>query len=102
MPAVRTAIESVNFKQVPNGCVYRAPSYWMFGPARHYLANEAQMAEIVAVLTPRRPILFQSLLWIAFTLMVAAGGAAVWVYTGDSEPTSKDIFAWAIIVIVEV
>jgi hypothetical protein len=87
VPEVRTTIESINFKQVPDGYVYRAPSRWLFGPARHYLANEAQKAAIVAVLTPRRPILFQSILWIAFTSMVAAGGGIVWACTGDSDPT---------------
>jgi hypothetical protein len=55
MPEVRTAIESINFKQVPGGYVYRAPSHSMFRPARHYLAKETQKAEIVAILTPRRP-----------------------------------------------
>lgn len=93
---------AVLFKPVPGGFTYRAPGRWLFGPARYYLVDEAQKAEIIAVQTPRRPILFQILLWTTFLLMVAAAGVIVWVATGDNEPTTRDMFIWIIILAVEV
>ena len=59
------------FKPVPGGYVYCAPDR-VFGPSRCYLVNEAQKAEIIALTTPRRPILWQVMLWLVFTLFVLA------------------------------
>lgn len=102
MSEASASIEAVNFKQVPGGYVYRAPNRWMFGPVRHYLANEAQKAEIIAILTPRRPVLKQMMLWIALVLMVAAAGTVVWACTGHDDPTAADIFVWVVLVIFEI
>ena len=52
------------FKQVPGGYVFRAPNPWIFGRADHYLVSQPQQDEIVAILTPRRPIL-AVILWVA-------------------------------------
>ena len=35
------------FKQVPGGYVFRAPSPWMFGRARHYYLTHAQKEELL-------------------------------------------------------
>jgi hypothetical protein len=102
MPEVRTSIDAIVFKPIPGGYFYPAPNRRMFGAARYYLTDEAQKAAILAILTPRRPILFQCLLWIAFTMMVAAGGAIVWACTGHDDPTPGDIVIWVGIVVVEV
>lgn len=39
-------MEQVAFKPVPEGYIYRAPNPWLFGPARYYLINENQKAEL--------------------------------------------------------
>ena len=50
-------VRSLLFKQVADGYVFRAPNPRVFGPTDHYLVNEAQRDEIVAIITPRRPLL---------------------------------------------
>jgi hypothetical protein len=102
MSEASAAIEAINFKRVPGGYVYRAPNRRMFGPVRHYLTNEAQKAEIIAIHTPRRPVLQQTMLWLALVLMVAAAGTLVWAFTGHDDPTAADIFIWVVLVIVEI
>jgi hypothetical protein len=98
----RNSPVAVLFKPVPGGYTYRAPGRWAFGPACYYLVNEAQKTKIIAVQTPRRPIVLQILLWTTFLLMVAAAGTIVWATTGDNEPTSRDMFFWVIIVVIQV
>jgi hypothetical protein len=97
-----TSVESINFKQVPGGFVFRAPSTWLFGRANHYLATETQKHEIVAILAQRRPVLFLTMLWLILCLMVAAACLAVWAYTGHDTPTTLDIAVMIAIVAVEV
>jgi hypothetical protein len=102
MPEDRAVLESISFKPVPGGFVYRAPRPWLFGPTRHYLISESQKAEISAIMTPRRPILFQLALWMAFSFMVAAAGGIVWAFTGHREPTAVDVVAMVALIVVEV
>jgi hypothetical protein len=102
MPEGRAVLESISFKPVPGGFIYRAPKPWLFGPTRHYLTSESQKAEISAIMTPRRPILFQLALWMAFSLMVAAAGGIVWAFTGHREPTAVDVVAMVALIVVEV
>jgi hypothetical protein len=40
--------ENIFFKRVPTGWVFQAPSPWLFGRGRYYLASETQRAEIIA------------------------------------------------------
>ena len=102
MPEGRAVLESISFKPVPGGFVYRAPKPWLFGPTRHYLTSESEKAEISAIMTPRRPILFHVALWMAFSLMVAAACGIVWAFTGHGEPTAADVIAMLALVAVEV
>jgi tetratricopeptide (TPR) repeat protein len=66
---------AVLFKQVPGGYVFRAPNPKVFGRSPHYLVDEAQRDEIVAIMVPRRPI-FLLVAWIA-GFVLAVGTAAV-------------------------
>jgi hypothetical protein len=45
--------ETTMFKEVPEGFVFRAPNPWVFGRARFYLANAAQKAELLSIVTAR-------------------------------------------------
>ena len=40
--------ENIFFKRVLTGWVFQAPSPWLFGSRRYYLASETQRAEIIA------------------------------------------------------
>jgi hypothetical protein len=88
------------FKPVPGGYVYCAPDR-VFGPSRCYLVNEAQKAEIIALTTPRRPILWQVMLWLVFTLFVLATVLIMWAVTGHDDPTPADGLLIVLMVIVE-
>jgi hypothetical protein len=68
MSDYREPIVSTLFKPVPDGYVFRAPSPFVFGPARHYLVNEAQKATITAILMPPRPMLRSVALVVPLTL----------------------------------
>ena len=46
MSDYREPIVLTLFKPVSDGYVFRAPSPWVVGPARHYLVNEAQKTEL--------------------------------------------------------
>jgi peptidoglycan/LPS O-acetylase OafA/YrhL len=93
-------IASTIFKPVPGGYVYCAPD-WVFGSSRCYLVNEAQKAAIVAITTPRRPILWQIMLWLVFALLVVATALILWAYTGHDNPTDTDTVVIVIMAIVE-
>jgi len=84
----------VVFKTVPGGYVYRAPNAWLFGSRKHYLANEAQRAEIVAIFkTPT-----QVTVWVAFvsSIMVSAllaEAAALWLWAWLHNPALTGLSA---------
>jgi hypothetical protein len=48
------ADERVAFKRTADGYVFRAPSRWLIGPARHYLVDGARKDEIVLALADLR------------------------------------------------
>jgi hypothetical protein len=48
------ADERVAFKRTAGGYVFRAPSRWLIGPARHYLVDGARKDEIVLALADLR------------------------------------------------
>ena len=76
MSKVGDQIKFASFKQVPGGYVFRAPNPKVFGRSDHYLVDEAQRDQIVAIMTPRRPGLLLAA-WVGgYFLAVAAG--VVW------------------------
>ena len=48
------ADERVAFKRTAHGYVFRVPSRWLIGPARHYLLDGARKDEIVCALADLR------------------------------------------------
>lgn len=79
-------VRTLLFKQVAGGYLFRAPNPRVFGPTDHYLVNEQQRDEILAIMTPRRPVLLL-LAWIG-GLFVALGVLIVLMvaYVGDDYP----------------
>ncbi|SDR56000.1 hypothetical protein SAMN05519103_05259 [Rhizobiales bacterium GAS113] len=90
MSGYRDEIEASIFKRVPDGYVFRAPNPWVFGRARHHLASEAQKAEIMSIMVPRRPKLILAAVIVALLLFGAAAGAAGWALSGHDNPTAGD------------
>jgi hypothetical protein len=94
MTDIRNSIESRRFKPVPGGFVFQAPNPWVFGASRHYLLNAAQKSEILARMTPRRPILIGALVTMTVILWAVAMSALVWAFgSGHDDPTAKDMSA---------
>src|SRR6476661_1962446 len=62
--------ESALFKRVAGGHVFQAPNPWLFGQGSRYLVNDTQKAQLLAIATPRRPML---------RVAVMTAGIALWV-----------------------
>jgi hypothetical protein len=72
-------IEYSTFKKIADGCVFRAPALWLFGPSRQYLVNEAQKTEIARILKlkqPERPLLFGLFLGVMLVILTMAASHA--------------------------
>jgi len=62
-------MQELSFKPVAGGCLYRAPSPWLFGPARHYVVSKEQKATLA--------LHHRTMLRLAFWLIVMMGALAV-------------------------
>ena len=92
--------KSVMFKPVAGGWVYRAPNPWVFGDAPHYLVNDAQKAQIEAIIIPRRPVLFGAMLVAGIVAWVFALVGIVWAVSRHDDPTTTDVIAIAVLVAI--
>ena len=80
--------ETTMFKEVPEGFVFRAPHPWVFGRARFYLADAAQKAELLSIITARS----QAIFWIALIGLIAATTALMAFASDHDDPTVVDAF----------
>lgn len=102
MTDTRTQIAATLFRPAPGGYVYREPYRWPFGEAPHYLVNADQKAALLAIIVPKRPVLWQVVLWSTLCLMVAIACVGLWLYTGHDNPTALDILAMFILTVAQV
>ena len=75
-------------KETPGGYLFRAPNPWLFGAGKHYLANEAQRAEILELgrfATPVYALVF-ALVIIACPPAVRSSSVFSRDTQGDSNP----------------
>jgi hypothetical protein len=100
MTDLRAQIEAVTFQPVPGGYLYREP-FRMSSKAQHYLVNDAQKAQIVALTMPSRPVLWQISLWCTLFAMVAIAWLVIWLYTGHDNPTVVDAIAMIVLTIAQ-
>jgi hypothetical protein len=90
----------VLFKPVTGGCVFQAPNPWVFGRSSRYLVTDAQKAELLAIITPRRRILRIAVITIAILLWAAMVATLVWAVSSHDEPTMRDGFAILALIVV--
>jgi hypothetical protein len=102
MTDTRTQIAATLFRPAPGGYVYREPYRWPFGEVPHYLVSADQKAALLAIILPKRPILWQVVLWSTLCLMVAIACVGLWLYTGHDNPTALDILALFILTVAQV
>jgi hypothetical protein len=78
------------FKAAPDGWVFRSPNPWVFGDTPHYLVNDAQKAQIEAIIAPRPRVIVAVLVagLVAWVLLLATG---MWAFSGHENPTPGDI-----------
>jgi hypothetical protein len=84
-------LKAATFKPVPGGWVFRAPNPWVFGDAPHYFVNDAQKAQIEALIFPRRPILFVILLVGGIFGWAIAVATFLWAFSGHENPSASDL-----------
>jgi len=76
----------------------RAPN--LFGPARDYLVNEIQKAEIIAMMITRRPILKRAVFVMVLVMWVMALASLVWLYgAGRDNPTPTDLVVMIVLMV---
>jgi len=99
--------KSIMFKRVTGGWVYRASTPWVlndaayylastpwvFGDAPHYLVNDAQKAQIEAIIIPRRPVLLGAIVLGGGFAWVLAVEALLGFFSEQSGPSSRDMVA---------
>ena len=94
-------IELARFKRVAGGYIFQAPNPWIFGRSSHYLVNDTQKAQLLAIITPRRPMLTVAVITAAIALWVVAVAAIVWVFgAGQDQPTGPEMIAMALLTVV--
>lgn len=79
------ARETLWFKQVPEGYVFGAPKPWIFGRRRFFLVDEAQKAQLLAVLTARSQSAALIMVILPFLAMFTASVAAIVFIAGDGD-----------------
>jgi hypothetical protein len=85
------SLKVATFKPVPGGWIYRAPNPWVFGDVPHYFVNEAQKAQIEALIVPRWPVLSVVLLLGGIFGWVIAVTTFLWAFSGHENPTTGDL-----------
>ncbi len=97
--------KSIMFKRVTGGWVYRASTPWVlndaayylvstpwiFGDAPHYFVNDAQKAQIEAIIIPRRPVLLGAIVFGGIFAWVLAVGALIGVFSGQNGLSSREM-----------
>ena len=100
MATASGGMKSALFKAVPRGWVFRSPNPWVFGDTPHYLVNDAQKAQIEAIVVPRRPAVVGALLIGALLAWAIAVATFMWAFTGPGDPTPGDIGLMIILIII--
>jgi hypothetical protein len=95
-----TEIEAVLFKPVAGGYLFQQANPWVFGPTRRYVVSETQKAALLAIVTPRRPVIYITLITAAILAWTAAIGGLLWAVTGHPDPTALDVVAWFALILV--
>jgi hypothetical protein len=95
-------IESVLFKRVAGGNVFQAPNPWVFGRTSRYLVSDAQKAALLAIITPRRPVLRIALITTVIVAWAGAAGVIVWALSSHREATAVDVLAIFALVLVPI
>jgi len=94
----RQLIAAAHSKPATGGSGLRAPN--LFGPARHYVVNEIQKADIIAMMITRRPFLKRAVFVMVLVMWVMALASLVWLYgAGRDNPTPTDLVVMIVLMV---
>ena len=94
-------MESVLFKRVAGGHIFQAPNPWIFGQSSRYLVNDTQKAQLLAIITPRRPMLRVAVITAGIVLWTVAVAAIVWAFSPEhDQPTGYEMVAMVVLIVV--
>jgi hypothetical protein len=92
--------KSAFFKKVPGGWIFRSPNPWVFGDTPHYLVNDAQKAQIAAIVVPRRPVVFAVMLVAGILVWAVVVSTFMWAFSGHEDPTLGDLAKMVVLIII--
>jgi len=95
-------IESVLFKRVAGGNVFQAPNPWVFGRTSRHIVSDAQKAALLAIITPRRPVLRIALITAVIVAWAGVAGVIVWALSSHKDATAADVLAIVALVLVPI
>jgi hypothetical protein len=99
MTTPTSTLESVLFRATSDGWVFRSPNPWMFGDTPHYLVNDAQKAQIEAIVAPKRPVLVVGLCIGGIIVWAALVATVIWAATGHQNPTADTVLMVVLILV---
>lgn len=88
------------FKAVSGGWVFRSPNPWLFGDTPHYLVDDAQKAQIEAILVPRRPAVVGALLVGGIVTWGIVVATFMWAFAGHEDLTPGDICVMVVLILI--
>ena len=95
-------IQAVLFKQVGDRFVFQAPNPWVFGSKNRYLVTETQKQELMAIVTPRRPLLRIAIITAGILLWTVAAATIVWAVSPHEDPRALDALAMFVLIVVPI
>jgi uncharacterized membrane protein YdbT with pleckstrin-like domain len=94
----RQMIAAAHVEPAAVGFAIRTPN--LFGPAHHYLVDEIQKAEIIAMMITRRPVLKRAVLVMVLVMWIMALASLVWLYgAGRDNPTPTDLMVMTVLTV---
>ena len=88
------------FRPTSDGWVFRSPNPWLFGDTPHYLVNDAQKAQIEAIVTPKRPAVVVALYAGGLMAWAVAVATFMWAFSGHADPTPGDTGLMVFLILV--
>ena len=95
-------IQAVLFKPVGDRFVFQAPNPWVFGRKSRYLVTDAQKQELLAIVTPRRPMVRIAVITAAILLWTVAVATICWAVSPHDDPTALDALVMAVLIILPI
>src|SRR5436190_21105881 len=92
-------LKSALFRATSDGWLFRSPNPWVLGDTPHYLVNDAQKAQIEAIVAPKRPVLVVALCIVGIIAWAALVATVLWAVAGHPDPTTVDTVLMVVLIL---